>query len=162
MKKSHIILIVAIIIVILLAYGIFDLVIGGIGSIHTTQFVLDLSSSDTSTESNQTKSENRELILKQVRAIAEAHNFKDLTLNIAGEPRPIVYFETLPPWPCIIRVFETDEELSIDLWQYNNKRNQTNLYKEVKVALEKELKKNFAGRLNILSQRELRYPWQSD
>ena len=160
--KRPILLLVAITIVIFIAYHVFDSVIGGVGAIHTTQFVLDLSSSDTSPESSQVNSENRDLILKQVRAIAEAHNFEDNTLNTTGEPRPIVYFETVPPWPCIIRVFDTDEQLSVHLWQYNDKRNQTDLYKEVKTALENELTKSFAGRLDIWSQRKLRYPWQSD
>ena len=140
----------------------FDSVIGGVASIHTTQIVLDLPSGDTSQVSDQLFSKDRDILLEQVREVALAHHFADMTTGIRGVPKPIAHFETTPPWALFISVFETNKQLSVVLWQYYDKRKQTPKYKETDAALENTLTNHFIDRLEIQRKRELRYPWQSD
>ena len=162
MKRPSILLSMVLTAMIFSGCSVLDWSIGGVGAIHTTQFVLDASSNGASRGSDQVFSKDRDIMLEQVRTVARAHHFTDKTMTIGGEPKPIAYFETMPPWPCILKVFETNEQLSVELWQYYDKRKQTRLYKEVEAALANELANHFAERLEIRPQRQLRYPWQSD
>ena len=162
MKKPTKLLLTVLATMILSGCSVVDWAIGGVGAIHTTRFVLDVSSDVESEERNHVFSKERGIVLEQVRAVARAHHFVDKTPIVGGEPKPIAYFETVPPWPCILRVFETNEQLSVELWQYYEKRKQTRLYNEVEAALANNLANHFGDRLELQTQRQLRYPWQSD
>ena len=162
MKKMSILLSVALITIIFSGCSFFDSAIGGVASIQTTRIVLNVPSGNTSQESDQLFSKDRDILLKQVRAVALAHNFVDMTKGVGGDPKPIAYYQTEPPWALFISVFETNKQLSVVLWQYYDKRKQTPQYKEMDVALVNQLTNHFADPLEIQRQRELRYPWQSD
>ena len=162
MKKTSMLLSVALTTFIFSGCSFFDSAIGGVASIHTTRIVLDWPSSGTSQESDHMFSKDRDILLQQVRAVARAHHFMDMTTSVGGVPKPIAHFETTPPWALFISVFETNKQLSVVLCQYYDKRKQTRQYKETDAALANELTNHFVDRLEIQRQRELRYPWQSD
>ena len=162
MTKTHMLLLVALMTVIVSGCGVLDCLIGGVGSIHSTRFTIDVSSSGGSRDGDQALDTDRDILLEQVRTVARAHHFMDKTLMIGGEPKPMAYFETTPPWLCSLKVYQTNGQLSVELWQYYEKRKSTPLYKETKTALTNALTNRFADRLTIRSERQLRYPWQSD
>jgi len=162
MKKISMLLSVALTTFIFSGCSFFDSVIGGVASIHTTRFVLDVPSGSTSQESDQLFSKDRDILLEQVRKVARVHHFVDMTTGIGGNPKPIAHFETDAPWTIFISVFETNKQLSVVLWQYYDKRKQTRQFKETDAALANLLTNHFADRLEIKRQRKLRYPWQSD
>lgn len=155
MDKTLTLLLVILTIMFFSGCSVLDSAIGGVGSTHSAQFIIKTSSINTSGERNQLNSEDREVILNQVRAVAEDHDFVDKTLKIASEPRPIAYFETTPPWPCILKIYETEQQLSIELWQYYDKREKTPLFKEVETILTNEFMMRFSDRMDIKSESQL-------
>ena len=162
MKKISLILSLMLISVIHSGCSVVDWGIGGVGSTHITRFELDVSSNGGLRESSQLLDKDRSIVLEQVKAVAHTHHFVDKSLNIGGEPRPIAYFATSPPWLCMLKIFETNNHLTVELWQYYEKRNKTHLYKDTETALTDKLKNHFSDRLEVRYQRQLRYPWQSD
>ncbi len=162
MKKIFMLLSVALTTVIFSGCSFFDSAIGGVASIHTTRIVLDEPSDKASQKSEKAFSKNRDILLEQVKSVALAHHFVDMTKGVGGDPKPIAHFETEPPWALFISVFETNKHLSVVLWQYYDKQKQTSQYKETDGALAYVLTNHFVDHLKIQRQRELRYPWQSD
>ena len=159
MKKVSILLSVVSTTVIFSGCSVVDQAIGGVGSIHITRIELDVSSDSALRKSDQSFGKDRDVFLDQVRTVARNHNFMDKTLTIGIVPKPIAYFETPPPWLCYLKVLETNGQLTVELRQYYEKRKKTRLYKDTETALVNELVRHFSGRLEVRSQRQLRYPW---
>ena len=160
MRNMLILLTVSLIIVLNNGCGVFDSAIGGVGSVHTTRFVLNAPSDGAPRDRDRALSKDQDIVLERVRAVAGAHNFLDTTPTTeGGEPNLIAQFETNPPFPLFLSVFEVDDQLSVRLMQYDDSRKKTQLYNEVEVALSEKLTNHFAGRLEVRPQRQLRYPW---
>lgn len=156
MRNTLRFLLVALTSVMLNGCAVTDWMIGGVGVIHTTRFTLDAAASDQTTDSD------RKVMLAKVGGAARANGFPDRLSTIAIKPKPIAYYETSAPWPCFLKTLEADRKLSVELWQYYDKRGKTPLYKEAEAALTDELTDGFGDRLRIQSTREVRYPWTSD
>ena len=160
MRNMLILLTVSLTIVLNNGCGVFDSAIGGVGSVHTTRFVLDPPSDGVPRDRDRALTRDQDIVLESVRAVARAHDFLDTTPTTGGEPTLIAQFETNPPFPLFLSVFEVDDQLSVRLRQYDDSRKKTPLYNEVEVALSEKLTNYFAGRLEVRpQQRQLRYPW---
>jgi hypothetical protein len=128
-----------------------DPMIGGVGSIHKSTFTLE-------PKKDADAAEDRMAFLQVVRETAQADGFYPVE-----SPEKVINYESPAPWPCILGVRETDGRLVAEVWQYYEKRGPTDRFTKVEEDCHSRLLARFPGRsIAMTSERELRYPWESD
>ena len=55
------------------------------------------------------------IIFDRTSKLKRRNKFADMTKSVGGDPKPIAYYQTEPPWVLFISVFETNKQLSVVL-----------------------------------------------